>query len=196
MSVWPIKTLVYIHIYIYVCVCVCVCVNNHGRKLILVMDRASKKRRNKTAFGTRGQTETSLKIEDLLSNKTTGNFHKSLREFYIIIFLNKLKMVENTHQKYEKNQNKTSVAKRFTGPFLALRAPDRCSYWNPSRRHWLWRGQLFMRCFVIPQALRSWAIYDTKSLLFRNHKTYFVSRLNRSFRKWWIKKNKKRYVWN
>jgi hypothetical protein len=44
------------------------------------------------------------------------------------IFLNKLKMVENTHQKYEKNQNKTSVAKRFTGPFLALRAPDRCSY--------------------------------------------------------------------
>jgi hypothetical protein len=29
-------------------------------------------------------------------------------------------MVENTHQKYEKNQNKTSVAKRFTGPFLAL----------------------------------------------------------------------------
>jgi hypothetical protein len=54
-------------------------------------------------------------------------------------------MVENTHQKYEKNQNKTSVAKRFTGPFLALRAPDRCSYWNPSRRHWLWRGQLFMR---------------------------------------------------
>ena len=152
------------------------------------MDRASKKRRNKTAFGTRGQTETSLKIEDLLSNKTTGNFHKSLREFYIIIFLNKLKMVENTHQKYEKNQNKTSVAKRFTGPFLALRAPDRCSYWNPSRRHWLWRGQLFMRCFVIPQTLRSWAIYDTKSLLFRNPKTYFVSRLNRSFRKWWIKK--------
>ena len=30
--------------------CVCVCMNNHGRKLILVMDRASKKQRNKTAF--------------------------------------------------------------------------------------------------------------------------------------------------
>jgi hypothetical protein len=37
-------------------------------------------RRKKTASVPRGQTETSLKIEDLLSNKTTGNFHKSLRE--------------------------------------------------------------------------------------------------------------------
>ena len=102
--------------------CVYVCVNNHGRKLILVMDRASKKRRNKTAFGPRGQTETSLKMEDLLSNKTTGNFHKSRSEFYIIIFLNKLKMVENTHKKYEKNQNKTSVAKSM-GPFRDSQAP-------------------------------------------------------------------------
>ena len=146
----------------YIYVCVCVCMNNHGRKLILVMDRASKKQRNKTAFGTRGQTETSLKIEDLLSNKTTGNFHKSLREFYIIVFLNKLKMVENTHQKYEKNQNKTSVAKSM-GPFRDSQAPFWLSVPRTDvatepplvYRHWLWREQLFMRCFVIPQALRS-----------------------------------------
>ena len=53
----------------------------------------------KTALGPREQTETFLKIEDLLSNKTTGNLHKSRREFYITIVLNKLKMVENTHHK-------------------------------------------------------------------------------------------------
>ena len=56
-------------------------------------------------FGARGKAETSIKIEDLRSNKTTGNFHKcftscasefrSLSEFYIINFLNKLKIVEN-----------------------------------------------------------------------------------------------------
>ena len=37
--------------------------------------RASKRnfaRRNKTASGSRGQTETSFKIEDLRPNKTTG----------------------------------------------------------------------------------------------------------------------------
>jgi hypothetical protein len=62
----------------------------------------------------------SLKIEDLLSNKTTGNFHKSLREFYIIIFLNKLKMVENTHQKYEKNQNKTSDTHTHTHIYINM----------------------------------------------------------------------------
>jgi hypothetical protein len=41
------------------------------------MLRASKRnfaRRNKTASGPRGQTETSFKIEDLRPNKTTGKF--------------------------------------------------------------------------------------------------------------------------
>ena len=44
-----------------------------------VSDRASKRnyvRQNKTALGSRGQAETSHKIEDWRSNKTTGNFHK------------------------------------------------------------------------------------------------------------------------
>ena len=48
--------------------------------------------------GPGGQTETSLKIEDLRSNTTTGKLSydqqqgfRSLSEFYIIIFLNKLK---------------------------------------------------------------------------------------------------------
>ena len=39
---------------------------------------------------------------------------RNLSEFYIIIFLNKLKIVENT--KNEKNQNKTAMAKDM-GPF-------------------------------------------------------------------------------
>jgi hypothetical protein len=54
---------------------------------------------NKTALVPRGQTEISLKIEDLRSNKTTDNQQpdlRSLSEFYKIIFLNKLKIVENT----------------------------------------------------------------------------------------------------
>ena len=37
-------------------------------------------------------SETSLKIEDLRSNKPLVNFHK----FYMIIFLKKLKIIENT----------------------------------------------------------------------------------------------------
>ena len=47
---------------------------------------------------------------------------RSLSEFYIIIFLNKLKLVENTKKKTkhkkqnEKNQNKMSMAKGM-GPF-------------------------------------------------------------------------------
>ena len=65
--------------------------------------RASKRNfawRNKTALGPWGQTETSLKIEYLRSNKTTGSFpdykinvaddqqpeFRCLSEFYIIIF--------------------------------------------------------------------------------------------------------------
>jgi hypothetical protein len=71
-------------------------------------------------------------------------------------------MVENTHQKYEKNQNKTSVAKSM-GPFRDSQAPFWLSVPRTDvatepplvYRHWLWREQLFMRCFVIPQALRS-----------------------------------------
>jgi len=43
--------------------------------------RASKRnfaRRNKTALGSQGQTETSLKVEDLRSNKTTGKLSSML----------------------------------------------------------------------------------------------------------------------
>jgi hypothetical protein len=59
---------------------------------VLCMLRASKRnfsRRNKTASGPRGQTETSFKIEDLRPNKTTGKLSydqqpefRSLSEFY------------------------------------------------------------------------------------------------------------------
>ena len=47
----------------------------NGPPLILIV-RASKRdyaRRNKTDLGLWGQTESSIKIEDLRSNKTTGN---------------------------------------------------------------------------------------------------------------------------
>ena len=46
-------------------------------------------------------------------------------EFYIIIFLNKLKKVENTPPpiKNENNQNKTSMAKAM-GPFRDSQAPS------------------------------------------------------------------------
>jgi hypothetical protein len=60
--------------------------------------------------------------------KPLVNFHKSLREFYIIIYLYKLKLhvVENT-PKNEKNKNKTSMAKasgpsEIHGPLLG--SPD------------------------------------------------------------------------
>ena len=67
----------------------------------------------KTALGPWGQAETTLKIEDLRSNKTTDDLpgynvnvsvdqqpeFRSLSEFYIIIFLNKLKIVTKYHQK-------------------------------------------------------------------------------------------------
>jgi len=62
------------------------------------VSRASKRnfaRRNKTALGPRGQAETSLKIEDLKSNKT-----------------NNLKIVEITQKKL-----KTSMDKDV-GPFI------------------------------------------------------------------------------
>ena len=87
-------------------------------------------RRNNTALGPRGQAEISLKIENLRSNKTTDDQQPEFRcEFYIIIFLNKLKIVENNHQKKRrrKNHNKTSIAKamrsfRESVPLLALQA--------------------------------------------------------------------------
>jgi hypothetical protein len=47
-----------------------------GRSFSAMRGRASKKnfaRRNKTAFGPGGQAETSLKIEDMSTNKTTCN---------------------------------------------------------------------------------------------------------------------------
>jgi hypothetical protein len=52
-------------------------------------------------FRTQGQTETSLKIEDLRFNKTYDQQpeFKRLSEFYIIILLNKLKILENTKKK-------------------------------------------------------------------------------------------------
>ena len=58
--------------------------------------RASKRsitRRNKTALVSRGQAETSLKIEDFKSIKPMVKFHRKL---YIIICLNKLNIVENS----------------------------------------------------------------------------------------------------
>jgi len=76
------------------------------------------------------------------SIKPLVNFHKSLREFYIIIYLNKLKLhvVENT-PKHEKIKIKClwlrlRALQRFMGPFLALRAPDRCTGWTPSHMPW------------------------------------------------------------
>jgi hypothetical protein len=94
-------------------------------------------RQNKTSSGLRRQTETALKIEDLRSNKTTGKLSydqqpefRRLSEFYITIFLNKLKIVENTPCKKWKNLNKTSMAKAM-GPFRDSQAPscspDRCT---------------------------------------------------------------------
>ena len=43
-------------------------------------------RRNKNAFGPRGQTETSLKIEDLRSNKTTGKLSYDQQPEYYVNF--------------------------------------------------------------------------------------------------------------
>jgi hypothetical protein len=65
----------------------------------------------------------------LLSKKIPlVNVHKSLREFYIIIYLNKLKLhvVENT-PKNEKNKNKTSMAKA-SGPSEIPNVIDRYLY--------------------------------------------------------------------
>ena len=96
--------------------------------------RASKRNfasRNKTVLGTRRQTETSLKIEDMRSNKTTGKHAYAqqpefwtLSTFYIINFLNKLNIVENIPKKWKKNQNTKYIA---MGPFRDSQAPS----WTP-----------------------------------------------------------------
>jgi len=50
------------------------CLNHHCKTQLISIGppREVLQRRNKTALGPRGQNETSLKIEDLRSNKTTG----------------------------------------------------------------------------------------------------------------------------
>ena len=48
-----------------------------------------------------------------------------LSEFYVIIFLNKLKIVENT---FLLNQNKTSMVKVMMGPFRDSRTPSWISW--------------------------------------------------------------------
>ena len=61
------------------------------------MGRASRRnfvRRKKTALGPQGQAETSLKILDVNVSDDHHPEFKSLFEFYIIIFLNKLKIVK------------------------------------------------------------------------------------------------------
>ena len=69
--------------------------------------------------------------------KPLVNVHKSLREFYIIIYLNKLKLhvVENT-PKNEKNKNKTSMAKasgpsEIHGPLLGSSGTEPMHRLNP-----------------------------------------------------------------
>jgi hypothetical protein len=94
------------------------------------MLRASKRnfaRRNKTASGPPRQTETSFKIEDLRPNKTTGKLSydqqpefRSLSEFYIIIILKKLKIVERVWLRLW-------GFSEIHGPLLVLRAPGRCT---------------------------------------------------------------------
>ena len=62
--------------------------------------------------------------------KPLVNFHKSLSEFYMIIFLNKLKLVENTLIKINVYGQGYGALQRFTGPSLAVRALDRCTDWT------------------------------------------------------------------
>jgi hypothetical protein len=91
-------------------------------------------RRSKTALGYREQAEISLKIEDLKSNKTTDDQQsefRSVSEFDIINFLNKLKIVEN------RKKNETIKIKRLwlrlwspseiNRPLLGSPGPDRCT---------------------------------------------------------------------
>jgi hypothetical protein len=99
-------------------------------------------RRKKTASGPQGQTETSLKIEDLTSNKTTGNLlydqqpgFRILREFYVIIFLNKLIIVENI-PKNEQIKIKRLWLRLWGpsvnhGPFLGSPGPEPMYRLNP-----------------------------------------------------------------
>ena len=88
--------------------------------------------RNKTALGSRRQADISLKIEDWKSNKTTDDQQsefRSVSEFYIINFLNKLKIVENRRKNETIKINvygygyAYGALQRLTDPFLDLRAP-------------------------------------------------------------------------
>ena len=100
-------------------------------------------RRKKTASWPRGQAETSLKIEHLTSNKTTGNLSydqqpgfRILSEFYVIIFLNKLKIVENI-PKNEQIKIKRLWLRLWGpsvnhGPFLDSKGPEPMYRLNPS----------------------------------------------------------------
>ena len=90
------------------------------------MLRTSKRnfaRRNKTAFGPGDRMRLLSKVSD-----DKQPLFRSLSEFYIIIFQNKLKIVENSPQKW-KSQNKTSMAKAF-GLFRDSRALS----WVPGPR--------------------------------------------------------------
>ena len=100
-------------------------------------------RRKKTASWPRGQAETSLKIEHLTSNKTTGNLSydqqpefRILSEFYVIIFLNKLIIVENI-PKNEQIKIKRLWLRLWGpsvnhGPFLDSQDPEPMYRLNPS----------------------------------------------------------------
>jgi len=62
-------------------------------------------------LGPRGQADTSLSIEDLRSCDDQQPEFRNLSEFYIINFLNKLKIVENnTKQTRMKNENRMSMS--------------------------------------------------------------------------------------
>jgi hypothetical protein len=99
--------------------------------------RASKRNfasRNKTVLGPRRQTETSLKIEDMRSNKTTGKHSYAqqpefwtLSTFYIINFLNKLNIVENI----PKNENKIKIQSRSHRPLLGTPGTGRMYRLSP-----------------------------------------------------------------
>ena len=115
-------------------------------------------RRKKTASGPRGQTETSLKIEDLTSNKTTGKLSydqqpvfRILSEFYVIIFLNKLIIVENI-PKNEQIKIKRLWLRLWGpsvnhGPFLDSQDPEPMYRLNPPSHRpclspltlWVWK---------------------------------------------------------
>jgi len=98
-------------------------------------------------FGAPGQAETSLKIEDLRSNKTTAaNFHKCFiscaaefpdniyTKFYIIIFLNKLNIVENPLNKIKCLWLRLWGPSEIHRPHFSSPGPGPMYRLNPSHR--------------------------------------------------------------